>query len=186
MDEPLGYAIGNSIEVLESINTLRGKGPKDLTYLVINLATYMVSLGKNIPLEESYKIVKENLYNNKAYNKFQELIQNQNGNLKQIKIAQNVVSIRSIDEGYISKINALQLGEIARILGAGRLSKEDKIDFEVGILLSKKVGDYIRKDEELLKLYINEKTVEKQEILKCFHITKEKPEKTNLIKEIIN
>ncbi len=185
MDEPLGYAIGNSLEVLESINTLVGKGPKDLTYLVINLATYMVSIGKNISLENAYKEVSENLYNNKAYNKFQELVQNQNGNLNKIKISQNVISIKSKQEGYIKKINALELGEIARLLGAGRLNKEDKIDFEVGIVLNKKVGDYVTKDEELLKLYINEKQIEEQKVLNCFEISKEKIQPTKLIKAII-
>ncbi len=186
MDEPLGYAIGNSLEVLESINTLIGKGPKDLTNLVINLATYMVSLGKNIKLEEAYKEVTENLYNGKAYKKFQELVKNQNGKLNNIKISKKIISIKSQKEGYIKHINALSLGEIARILGAGRLNKEDKIDFEVGIVLNKKVGDKIKKGEELLKLYINEKEVEEEKILDCFTITKEKQNPTKLIKTIIN
>ena len=186
MDEPLGYAIGNSLEVLESINTLVGKGPKDLTYLVINLATYMVSMGKNISLEEANKEVVENLYNGNAYKKFIELVKNQNGNLNKIKISKKVLTIKSNKQGYIKNINALELGEIARILGAGRLNKEDKIDFEVGIVLTKKVGDYVRKEEELLKLYVNEKTVSEQQILDCFTITREKQEKTKLIKKIIN
>ena len=186
MDEPLGYAIGNSLEVLESINTLIGKGPKDLTYLVLNLATYMVGLAKNIPLQQANKEVVENLYNGNAYKKFQELVQNQNGNLKKIKIAKKVLTIKSNKQGYIKNINALELGEIARILGAGRLNKEDKIDFEVGIVLNKKVGDYVKKEEELLKLYVNEKTVSEQQILDCFTITREKQEPTKLIKTVIN
>ncbi len=186
MDEPLGYAIGNSLEVLESINTLIGKGPKDLTYLVLNLATYMVSLAKNISLEDANKEVIENLYNGNAYKKFQELVKNQNGNLNKIKISKRIISIKSKKEGYIKNINALELGEIARIIGAGRLNKEDKIDFEVGIVLNKKVGDKVKKDEELLKLYINEKTIEEEKILNCFTITREKQEPIKLIKTIIN
>ena len=186
MNEPLGYAIGNSLEVLESINTLIGKGPKDLTYLVLNLATYMVSMAKNIPLEQANKEVVENLYNGNAYKKFQELVKNQNGNLNKIKISKKVLTIKSNKQGYIKNINALELGEIARILGAGRLNKEDKIDFEVGIVLTKKVGDYVRKEEELLKLYINEKTVSEQQILDCFTITREKQQQTKLIKTVIN
>ena len=185
MDEPLGYAIGNSLEVLESINTLIGKGPKDLTELVINLATYMVSLGKNIDLEEAKKEVIENLNNNKAYEKFKEFVKNQEGNLNQIKISKNILSIKSKKEGYISEINALQLGEIARILGAGRLNKEDKIDFEVGLVLNKKVGDYVKKEEELVKVYIKDKKITEKEILDCFKITKTKQEKIELIKAII-
>ena len=186
MNEPLGYAIGNSLEVLESINTLIGKGPKDLTYLVLNLATYMVSMAKNIPLEQANKEVVENLYNGNAYKKFQELVKNQNGNLNKIKRSKKVLTIKSNKQGYIKNINALELGEIARILGAGRLNKEDKIDFEVGIVLTKKVGDYVRKEEELLKLYINEKTVSEQQILDCFTITREKQQQTKLIKTVIN
>lgn len=186
MEEPLGYAIGNSLEVLESINTLIGKGPKDLTNLVINLATYMVGLGKNIKLEEAYKEVTENLYNGNAYKKFQELVKNQNGNLNKIKISKNIISIKSKEDGYIKQINTLGLGEIARILGAGRLNKEDNIDFEVGIVLNKKIGDKIKKGEELLKLYINKKTIEEKDVIDCFTITKQKVEPTKLIKTIIN
>jgi pyrimidine-nucleoside phosphorylase len=185
MDEPLGYAIGNSLEVLESINTLIGKGPKDLTDLVIKLATEMVSLAKNITQKEAEKEVKENIKNGKAYDKFKELVKEQNGNLNQIEISKNIISIKSIKEGYISKINALELGELARILGAGRLNKEDEIDFEVGIILNKKVGDHVNKEEELLKIYYNDKQVKKEDILKCFEITKEKPQTNQLIKNII-
>lgn len=186
MEEPLGYTIGNSLEVLESINTLVGKGPKDLTHLVINLATYMVSFGKNIKLEDAYKEVTENLYNGKAYKKFQELVKSQNGDLRKIKISDKVILIKSKEDGYIKNINALKLGEIARILGAGRLNKEDKIDFEVGIVLNKKVGDKIKKGEELLKLYVKNKTIEENEILECFEITKTIEQPTKLIKTIIS
>ena len=186
MEEPLGYTIGNSLEVLESINTLVGKGPKDLTHLVINLATYMVSFGKNIKLEDAYKEVTENLYNGKAYKKFQELVKSQNGDLRKIKISDKVILIKSKEDGYIKNINALKLGEIARILGAGRLNKEDKIDFEVGIVLNKKVGDKIKKGEELLKLYVKDKIVEENEILECFEITKTIEQPTKLIKTIIS
>lgn len=186
MEEPLGYTIGNSLEVLESINTLVGKGPKDLTHLVINLATYMVSFGKNIKLEDAYKEVTENLYNGKAYKKFQELVKSQNGDLRKIKISDKVILIKSKEDGYIKNINALKLGEIARILGAGRLNKEDNIDFEVGIVLNKKVGDKINKGEELLKLYVKNKTIEENEILECFEITKTIEQPTKLIKTIIS
>ena len=185
MDEPLGYAIGNSLEVLESINTLIGKGPKDLTELVIELATHMVSIGKNIDIEEAKKQVIENINNGKAYEKFKEFVKEQEGNLNQIKISKNIETIKSKKEGYISHINALELGEIARNIGAGRLNKEDNIDFEVGIVLNKKVGDHIKKDEELLKIYYNNKQVKEKEILDCFKITKTQPEKKELIKAII-
>ena len=185
MDEPLGYAIGNSLEVIESINTLKGNGPKDLTKLVIKLATYMVSLGKNISLEEAEKEVTDNLYNNKAYEKFEELVINQNGNINNIEVSDKIISIKSKYEGYITKINALQLGEYARIIGAGRLNKEDQINYKVGIVLNKKVGEYISKNEELLKLYVDDKTIDEDKILNCFEIKTENNGKKTLIKEII-
>ncbi len=185
MDEPLGYAIGNSLEVIESIDTLKGKGPKDLTNLVIELASYMVSMAKNITVEQAKQEVIENLNNGKAYNKFIELVENQEGNINDIKVSNNILSIKSNEEGYIKHIDALRLGENARIIGAGRLSKEESIDFEVGIVLNKKVGDYINKGEELLKIYINNKTLPEEEFIKCFEITKEKIEENKLIKEII-
>ena len=185
MDEPLGYAIGNSLEVIESINTLKGNGPKDLTNLVIELASYMVSMAKNISIDEAKQEVLENLNNGKAYDKFIELVENQNGNINNIKISKNILSIKSKEEGYIKHIDALTLGENARIIGAGRLSKEENIDFEVGIVLNKKVGDYIKKNEELLSVYINDKKLPEEEFIKCFEITKEKIEENKLIKEII-
>ncbi len=185
MDEPLGLAIGNSLEVIESINTLKGNGPKDLTNLVTELASYMVSMAKNININEAKKVVTENLNNGKAYSKFVELVENQNGDINGIKVSDNILSIKSKEEGYIKHIDALRLGENARIIGAGRLSKEENIDFEVGIVLNKKVGDYIREGEELLKVYINEKTLNEDEFIKCFEITKEKIEENKLIKEII-
>ena len=145
MDEPLGFAIGNSLEVIESINTLKGNGPKDLTNLVIELASYMISMAKNTTVEQAKQEVIENLNNGKAYNKFVELVENQEGNINDIKVSNNILSIKSKEEGYIKHIDALRLGENARIIGAGRLSKEENIDFEVGIVLNKKVGDYINK-----------------------------------------
>lgn len=185
MDEPLGFAIGNSLEVIESINTLKGNGPKDLTNLVIELASYMISMAKNTTVEQAKQEVIENLNNGKAYNKFVELVENQEGNINDIKVSNNILSIKSKEEGYIKHIDALRLGENARIIGAGRLSKEENIDFEVGIVLNKKVGDYINKGEELLKIYINNKTLPEEEFIKCFEITKEKIEENKLIKDII-
>lgn len=186
MDEPLGYAIGNSLEVVESINTLKGNGPKDLTNLVIELASYMVSFGKNVSLEQAKLEVTNNLYNNKAYEKFEELIINQGGDINNIPVSSKVVSIKSKTSGYVTKINALQLGENARIIGAGRLCKEDEIDYSVGIVLNKKVGDYVSLGEELMKLYIDEKSIDVDNLINCFEIKKDCNEKSFLIKEIID
>ena len=185
MDEPLGKSIGNSLEVLESIETLKGNGPKDLEELVINLGTYMVSFGKNIEKEQAKKEIIENLKNGKGLEKFYELVNQQNGDINKIETAKNIESIKSKKQGYIKKIHALNLGELARLLGAGRLNKEDKIDFGVGFILNKKVGDYIEINEELIKVYSNEKKIEEKDVLACFEITEEKCNKNELIKSIV-
>ena len=185
MNEPLGYAVGNSLEVIESIDTLKGKGPEDLTDLVINLATLMTAYGLNISEEEAKAKVKENLYNGKAYEKFKEWVKAQGGDENQIEVSEKYVEIKSKEEGYIKNIDALEIGKLARKLGAGRLTKEDIIDPKVGIVLNKKVGDSIEIDETLLTIYYTEKQIKEEDIYSCFEITKEKVEKPKLIIDII-
>ena len=185
MDEPLGYAVGNSIEVIEAIDTLKGKGPEDLTNLVIKLGAIMASMSLNITLDKALEKIKENLSNGKAYQKFQEWIKAQGGDIKNIQIAKNSQTITSKKEGYIKSINALEIGKLARKLGAGRLSKDDKIDLTVGIILKHKVGDYIKKNDGLATIFYNEKQITEKQLLSCFTFTKEKVEKPKLIIDII-
>ncbi len=185
MDEPLGYAVGNSIEVIEAIDTLKGKGPEDLTNLVIKLGAIMASMSLNITLDKALEKTKENLSNGKAYQKFQEWIKAQGGDIKNIQIAKNSQTITSKKEGYIKSINALEIGKLARKLGAGRLSKDDKIDLTVGIILKHKVGDYIKKNDELATIFYNEKQITEKQLLSCFTFTEEKVEKPKLIIDII-
>lgn len=184
MNQPLGYAVGNSLEVLESIETLKGNGPEDLNELVIKLGSIMVSLDKNIPEEEAKKIVKENLENGKAYNKFIEWVNAQGGNPNNIKKAKNVKEIKALKNGYISNINALEIGKLARDLGAGRLTKEDIIDPEVGFVLNKKVGDKVNEHDTLITVYYNEKQVNDEDVLNCFEITKYSDKPKLIIDEI--
>ena len=106
MDEPLGYAVGNSIEVIEAINTLKGDGPKDLTDLVIKLGSLMVSMGLNISEEEAEEKVKENLYNGKGYEKMLEWVKAQGGDINNIPLAKHSKEIIAPTDGYISFINA--------------------------------------------------------------------------------
>ncbi len=171
MYEPLGLAVGNSLEVIESINTLKGKGPKDVTELVLDLAALMVSMEKGISEEEAKAKALENLQNGKAYHKFLEWIIAQGGNIEGLKTAQNTKTITSSKSGYISKIDALAIGKLARKLGAGRLKEGDEIDFEVGFVLNKKVGDKITDGESLITVYYNDKQVSDEEILNCFEIS---------------
>ena len=185
MDEPLGYAVGNSLEVIEAINTLKGEGPKDLTNLVIKLGTLMVSMGLNISLEEAEEKVKTNLYNGKGYEKMLEWVKAQGGDINSIPSAHNTKIIKAPQEGYISSIDALEIGKLSRKLGAGRLTKDDEIDLTVGIVLNYKVGDYVKKGDTLLTVFYNEKEITEEEILSCFKFSDSKVEEPKLIIDVI-
>ena len=185
MDEPLGYAIGNSIEVIEAINTLKGNGPEDLTNLVIKLGSIMTSMALNITEEEAEEKIKENLYNGKGYEKMLEWVEAQGGNINNISVAKNKRIILANQDGYINKINALGIGKLARKLGAGRLSKDEPIDLSVGIIIKHKVGDYIKKGEPLAEILYNEKQITDEEFLNCYTFSKENIEKPKLIIDII-
>ena len=137
MNQPLGCAIGNSLEVKESIDVLNNRGPKDITNLIIALATIMVSCGLGISFEEANKKVHDNLNNGNAYVKFLELVKKQGGRIEELDFAKNVVSIKSRLSGYINEIKTDDLGEISRKLGGGRYEKNDEINFGVGLVLSK-------------------------------------------------
>ena len=186
MDEPLGYAIGNSLEVKEAIDILKGsKEPKDLYNLVVEISSLMVSLGKNISKNDAKKLVKENLENGKAYNKFEEFVKMQKGNIKKIKSDCKVFVLKSSESGYISKIDTYKLAECVRSLGAGRYKKEDNIDYEVGIVLNKKKGDFILKDEELLKIYYKNKDIKISDVLSCFEYSNHAVSYDDVIIDII-
>ncbi len=172
MEQPLGYAIGNSLEVKEAISILKGsKEPKDLYDLIVKLSSLMVSLGKDINQNEAKKLVKENLENGKAYEKFLEFVKAQKGDINKIKDDCKVFSIKSPSTGFIKSIDAYKLAEAVRSLGAGRYKKEDIIDYEVGIVLNKKKGDFILKDEELLKIYYKNKDLRINDVLSCFEFS---------------
>lgn len=186
MDQPLGFAVGNAVEVLEAIDTLKGKGPEDLTKLVLKLGSLMVSLGLNISLEEALKKVTDNLYNGYAYQKFLQWVKYQQGDINSISVASNVEKVLSSRSGYIKKIDALKIGKLARELGAGRLTKDDVIDLSVGIVLNVKVGDYVDKNDVLAKVYYNEKQINVDELISCFEFSFEKAIKNKLIIEVIS
>ena len=185
MDEPLGCAIGNALEVIEAINILKGKGPEDATNLVIKLASLMTSMALNISEEEAKIKVEENINNGKAYEKMLKWVKAQEGNINNIQIAKNKKIITSKKEGYIKKINALEIGKLARKLGAGRLNKDEKIDLTVGIVLNHKVGDYIKQNEPLATIYYNQKQISDEELLSCYEFSQEKVKKPHLIIDLI-
>lgn len=154
MNVPLGHAIGNSLEVLEAIDVLRGKEKKsNLVDLCIELASEMVSMGKDISIEEATKLVKRSIKNLSAYNKFLEMIEVQGGDIKGLKVNRKVQKIKSTKRGTIVGIDALEFGKLSVSLGAGRVNKEDTIDYGVGIYLEKLVGQKVRKGEVIAKIY---------------------------------
>ena len=114
--------------------------------------------------------VLENLINGNALNKFYEMIEMQGGDIEKMIVSDKVVSVKSKKSGFVKKINTIGLGEIVRKLGGGRYQKEDDIDPTVGIVLTVKQGDYVLEDEEILKVYINDKDISIDEILNCFEI----------------
>ncbi|MGO1580038.1 MAG: thymidine phosphorylase [Peptoniphilaceae bacterium] len=160
MNQPLGNAIGNSLEVIEAIKTLKGEGPKDLEDLSISLGSKLLLLsGRVNSMSEAEKLLKDNIKNGNALKKFTEFIDKQNGDTSYIKnvskfsLSPIKKEIYSESEGYVNKLNALGIAEAAKKLGAGREKKEDKIDFGSGVLLNKKIDDYVGEGELLATIY---------------------------------
>jgi pyrimidine-nucleoside phosphorylase len=160
MEQPLGYAIGNAIEVQEAINTLKGEGPQDLMALVKELGSNMLTLSGTAPSAEvAGKKIEDAIKTKKGLERFGDLIEAQGGNravindpelLPQPKIKLDVTSPVS---GYVESIDALEVGVVSKLLGAGRQTKDDDVDLSVGIYLRKKVGDKVEKDEPLAVFY---------------------------------
>ena len=173
MDKPLGTSIGNALEVKEALEFLNGNRNKDLEEIIYKLASLMVSLGKNVSEEIALNEVKEKLNNKEALSKFYEIVKNQGGNIDDLKISNRVFSIKSPYTGFIKKIDTLKLGELSRSIGAGRYKKDDVIDYTVGFVLNKNVGDYVLKDEELVKVYLNKIDLSINDITSCFKIDSE-------------
>ena len=171
MDQPLGNAIGNSLEIIEAIETLKGKGPNDLLELCVELAVQMLLIAKVYPNEkEAKEKLVELIQTGKAIDKMKEFIEAQGGNpnvvddYSLLPMAKKTIPVHSPQNGYIERIEAEGLGTLAMVLGAGRAKKTDTIDHGVGILLHKKVGDYVNTGDTLATLYVNNEpqdTVEK-------------------------
>ena len=160
MEQPLGYAVGNAIEVKEAIDTLNGNGPQDLVDLVLELGSLMlVTSGTVSSGATARRLLKTGIAQKKGLKKLAELIKAQGGNPEVIKNPdllpqpKTKIEIKAGAEGFIEKIDALEVGMAAKILGAGRKTKSDPIDLSVGILLKKKVGDAVKKGEPLAVFY---------------------------------
>ena len=167
MSQPLGFAIGNALEVKEAIETLQGKGPKDLTELVLTLGSQMVILaGKAKTSEEAKEMLLDAIHSGKALAKFKEFLANQGGDasivddLTKLPQAKYKIELPAKQSGYISRMVADEIGVASMILGAGRATKEDVIDLAVGLVLHKKVGDKVEAGESILTIYSNRENVE--------------------------
>ena len=155
MDVPLGHNVGNKLEVLEALDVLNGKEKGALYDLVIELASEMVSLGKEISVESAKKEVVDNLENGKALNKFLELVKYQHGNIDNLSIDAKIYNIKANKSGVLKNINALSIAKLSESLGAGRKSKDAKIDYNAGVVLRKNIGDEIKEGDVLASLYTN-------------------------------
>jgi pyrimidine-nucleoside phosphorylase len=192
MDQPLGYAVGNRLEVKEVIDTLNGHGPSDLEELCIEIAGYMVYYAKLVQsIDEGKAMAKDYLNNGKALKQFYTFIEAQGGHIDDLE---NFIQVKEVypfkakSSGYVKTIKALNIGLASMKIGGGRETKEDIIDPSVGIVLNKKIGDYVEEGQILANVYLNNPMSEDvlNDLNQAFEITKEKQEKTPIIKEIIN
>lgn len=195
MDQPLGLAVGNALEVREALDTLSGKGPKDLLELCLALGSNMVVLAKKAEtVEEAREMLLGTIKNGSALTKLKEFIEAQGGNVEQIDNpdllpkAKYVYEVKSDVEGYVSKINSENIGLIAMELGAGRATKEDVVDLAVGIVLNKKRGDKVEKGDIIAYIHANEESkIEKsaKDILANYKITSKYDENIPLVYDVV-
>ena len=195
MNQPVGYAVGNALEIMEASQTLQNAGPDDLTQLSIELAAHMIHLGKKAAsLEEARRIAEEKLVDGSAYKKFKQVVAAQGGNpqaLDKFELLPNATGMREITSprgGYISTIDAGDIGAASSMIGAGRDKKEDTIDPAVGIILEVKVGEKIDAGSVLCRIYYTkeDRVEEAAEMVEdAFRISGQRPDERNLILEVV-
>jgi pyrimidine-nucleoside phosphorylase len=195
MNQPLGYAIGNALEVMEASQTLQNAGPSDLTRISLELAARMIYLGKKAAsLEEARQIAETKIVDGSAYKKFKQVVQAQGGNaqaLDRFELLPNATGMREITAprgGYVSAIGAEDIGRASTMMGAGRNRKEDGIDPAVGVILEVKIGEKVDSGAVLCRLYYTREDglEEAAEMVEdAFRISQSKPEPRELILEVI-
>ena len=196
MDEPLGMAVGNILEVKEAIDTLKGNGPDDFVELIETLASHMLILGGAVKdFDEGLMRVRESIQSGKALDKFKQFVAAQGGDTKYIdhpelfEQANIIEEIRSEQDGFVGSIDAQEMGICSLILGGGRETKESVIDPTVGLVFSKKVADPVKKGDVLATIYGNDEEKVKQAVLRFkenYHIIEEKPTKPRMIREVLS
>lgn len=195
MDQPLGCAVGNALEVQEAIATLKGEGPADFTELCMTLGTYMlIAAGRVKEEQEARAMLAKVISDGSALNKLEQFVQAQGGNPEAVRNpallpkADIVEEIPSPCSGYVKKIDCEEIGICSLILGGGRETKESVIDLSVGLILHKKVGDYVEAGQSLATIHANDRQkfmTAKERFLKAYHITTEEVTKKPLIKGLV-
>ncbi|MED4883976.1 pyrimidine-nucleoside phosphorylase [Bacillus smithii] len=195
MSQPLGYAIGNALEVKEAMDTLKGEGPKDLTELCLTLGSYMVLLAEQAnTLEEAREKLLTFIQNGSALQTFRTFLAAQGGDASvvdqpnKLPQAKYQIDLPAKEDGYIAEMEADSIGTAAMWLGAGRATKESTIDLAVGLVLKKKIGDEVKKGESIVTIYSNREDVEdvKEKLYESIKISKEKVTAPTLIYEVIS
>lgn len=165
MDEPLGYAVGNTLEVIETINSLKGQMPKDVGDVVVSLGSVILKLsGVGDNLEQNAANIINVIKSGKAYEKFKEMVASQYGSLhyvedvEKLKKAEHIVPVYSSEDGNIQEIDADMVGSIAKYLGAGRANDKVEVDKTSGIVLCKKIGDVVKTGEILAYIHANDES----------------------------
>ncbi|MCR5147128.1 MAG: thymidine phosphorylase [Clostridia bacterium] len=195
MDEPLGYSIGNTLEVIEAVEALEGDMEEDVKQVVLELGSYMIKLaGHGDDIEDNKRRMRDCLDSGNAYMKFLELVENQGGDISYINDvskfanAKFVMPVLSDRSGYVGKINAEKLGIISCKLGAGREKKDDVIDNQVGLIINKKIGESVEEKEIIGIIHANDEALLKNavdELKSCFEIVDTPVDKPKVILEII-
>ncbi|MCF8001299.1 MAG: pyrimidine-nucleoside phosphorylase [Halanaerobiales bacterium] len=197
MEQPLGHAVGNNLEVIEAINTLKGEGPEDLTDLCLTLGANMLEIAGEVEsYQKGYQILEDLIANGKAFEQFKKLVKKQGGDVSCIedpdkfKKSENTTEIKAKASGYLSQLKALDIGMAAMLVGAGREQKGDQILNEVGVVVHKKYGEKVTKGEKIATLYHNKENENTKEAIdklnNSFIIKEEKPEPRKLIYKIID
>jgi len=195
MNQPLGCAVGNSLEIKEVIETLKGNGPEDITSICVSSGAILLVQSKLYSnVEDAKKAILENVRNGKAFAKFVEFVKAQGGDEfyildpSKFEVSKNIIKVYSTKSGYVKSINALEIGRSSMHLGGGREKLDDVIDMSAGIVLNKKIGDYVEENELLATLYTNKEDYKyiEEDVLNSFEIVKEKVVKpSELTHEII-
>ena len=195
MSEPLGYSVGNSLEIVEAVNSLKGQMPEDIKEIILTFGSYMLKMaGIEEDLNKNKEKILEVINNGKAYDKFVELVAAQGGDISYIEDlskfekAPFIVPVIADEDGYVESLNAEEIGKVSMDLGAGRVKKDEQIDTRVGIVLCKKRADSVKKDDILAYVHAadeNKLNDAVENIKNAYKITKKHVKKTSSVLEIL-